>query len=548
MVKKIAREEPTKMPRRSDYEQAVKRRAQLYESVPSLPNESSSDVLYRRMMSFYLMINIEVVDELRAHFPWLTEFYVYTDQDAQMHFREEALLVSNSPNKRRLPAEPFPMTRRHKETFVREIVNHFIQSGMYEFMKSAWDERVVNSHNGSGVMQALVFGSTGDRKMLTDAMFELDTLRAMGVYESTKDIQDLRRLFWYIVHCYAGMCVDFDAGGWKWFGPAFALRKTSLQATRTLVSDSILKCDSLAALRDELVRRYDDVVARLRKSVQSIRNPGEVRVVGKMLRCVRENPIYQVLRKGVPTSMVDQAEFTLDNAELLLQFLELDEVVTAEGVSVSPCTTPTPSHLNLDTLIESVMPRVSLEERIILEDPLGNALRVNSELHAIRFQCAVEFKNMVLEYAHGLVAGVKEMQTLLIVAAVELQTLRALELKRSVRRVVKQIKVVQRTAMVQMIPIAVGVQEAKGVIEMHGRAFALGSNILELLEELDQITPLVNSMVANQRTLLDAHRQRERKRVFLAAAGNFLPSAMFEREVDCGMCIETLDWNQVIFI
>jgi hypothetical protein len=168
---------------------------------------------------------------------------------------------------------------------------------------------------------------------------------------------------------------------------------------------------------------------------------------------------------------------------------------------------------------------------------------VKAEVKLIRqlaAECAAEVQGMALEW---MAVEVKDIQAGIVQAAVELQTMRENQQRRDVRREVKRIRALQKLAMAQMVSFAVELQNSLGCFEMKRKAASVAGRIKSLVLQTHAIHALAKAYITEETALLTQHTQLERRRVFLASSVHFLPSAMFESETECGLCLEPLQWN-----
>jgi hypothetical protein len=393
-----------------------------------------------------------------------------------------------------------------------------------------------------------------------------------------------RKFFWRIVHYYAGMCAEFDKSGavgdWnrRWYDRAVEARKAdvTMHVVRALVIRTVKECDSNMKLRKDLIPRRDQLIAQLRAAVISAARPNEIHIIRNMLKEVRECDSLKMLWRGVPIppfDMVNGPIATLDRAERLLQIMDLinNDLGAVErpagGVPAASVVVPAAqvSH-GIDSLMDSVTSQFSSHNvltQLLFSIASGSSswgvhalypaecLRVakdvvKAEVKLIRqlaAECAAEVQGMALEWMRGLVVEVKDIQQGIVQAAVELQTMRDNQHRRSVRREVKRIRALQRMAMAQMVLFAVEQQGGQGCFEMMQKAVRVERRIKALVLEIDVLHALAKAYIAEETALLAQHTQKELRRVFLATSVHFLPSAMFESETECGLCLEPLKWS-----
>ncbi len=271
-----------------------------------------------------------------------------------------------------------------------------------------------------------------------------------------------------------------------------------------------------------------------------------------------------------PFDMVNSPIATLDRAEQLLQimdFISNDSTAVGEYLPADEQTVGTaprgPLPCGIDYLMNSVTSQFAshnvLTQLLFSIDSCSKSweahalypaecLRVakdvvKAEVKLIRqlaAECAAEVQGMALEW---MVVEAKDIQQGIIQAAVELQTIRDNQQRRAVRREVKRIRALQKLAMAQMVLFAVEQQEIQGCFDMKQKAVSVEGRIKALVLETHAIHALASAYIAEETALLAHHTQLERRRVFLASSVHFLPSAMFESETECGLCLEPLEWN-----
>ena len=590
------------MPHKRAVLQAAKLRCQLTSSVLRLESEPDFDILSRSMMSFYLTLKWGgcegTIADLVQRNQWITQFAAIRDGDANMKFKNEALLLQTSKEKRRIPEEPFPLSRSH----VRREDHNFIEGTVAHFMlhienldvEDNWDASVLASSNISGVLRALIFMSkNAERGMLIDLLFEYKAVTGMRAWElASSKLANFnacpiaRKFFWRIVHYYAGMCAVFDKSGnaadWnrRWYDRAIEARRANvaMKVVRALVMRTVKESDSIMTLRKEVISRRDQLVGQLRAAVISAAKPNEIHIIKNALKEVRECDSMKKLSQGIPIPPFDMANgpiATLDRAEHLLQIMDfISDDSTAVGeylpvgvMTVGTTTTPRgPPPCGIDRLMHSVTSKFASHNvltQLLFSIDSGSSswgvhalypaecLRVardvvKAEVKLIRqlaAECAAEVQGMALEWMRGLVVEAKDIQQGIVHAAVELQTIRDNQQRRDVRREVKRIRALQKLAMAQMVSFAVELQGSRGCSEMKRKAASVEGKIKSLVLQTHAIHTLTRAYIAEETALLAQHTQLERRRVFLASSVHFLPSAMFESETECGLCLEPLQWN-----
>lgn len=588
------------MPHKRAVLQAAKLRCQLTSSVLRLESEPDLDVLSRSMMSFYLTLKQDGCDgtiaDLVQQNQWITQFAAIRDRDADMKFKHEALLLQTSNKRRRIPEEPFPLSRSHvrreDHSFIEATVAHFMLHIKNIDVEDNWDAPVLASSNISGVFRALIFLSkNAERGMLIDLLFEYKAVSGMRAWELASDksvnfntCPIARKFFWRIVHYYAGMCTVFDKSGnsadWnrRWYDRAIEARKANvaLKVVRALVMRTVKESDSIMTLRKEVISRRDQLVGQLRAAVISAAKPNEIHIIKNVLKKVRECESMKKLSQGIPIPPFDMANgpiATLDRAEDLLQIMDFisDESTSMGeylpvGVTTVGTTSSGPPPCGIDRLMHSVTSKFASHNvltQLLFSIDSGcsswgvhalypaECLRVardvvKAEVQLIRqlaAECAAEVQGMALEWMRGLAVEVKDIQQGIVQAAVELQTMRDNQQRRDVRREVKRIRALQKLAVDQMGSFAVELQGSRGCFEMKQNAVGVRGRIKALVLETRAIHTLTRAFITEETALLAQHTQLERRRVFLASSVHFLPSAMFESETECGLCLEPLQWN-----
>jgi hypothetical protein len=532
----------------------------------SLPRKSEPEmeVVSRRVQSFYLTLqqdmNEALVDGPRQKNPWITEFASYGCEESVLRFKHDVLLVLKEA--RPTQKDPYPLCRHHTSHFVQQTIDHFILRGLSQFIKIKWDESVIASGNTSGVLRALIFSdiSHEERSVLIRVMFEFKAITAMHAWQTSRCPSDCcRRFFWRIVHCYAGMCTDFDKSasvadwGGAWFNEALSARKrdSAMDNVRALVNLTTKSCD---AYMQQYVR-HKALVADLRTAVIKGAKPSEICIIKDTLYKIQNFGNLKTLMRGVPMPPFDMSESmsVLERAEHLLMIMDFVNADATESVANVRVEEPIVTNevvvvvheTGIDCLIQSVFSR--LPDVLMLYSDVPSVVQcVKHELQRIRIEaaeCAAELRAIELGCIKKLVSSFKAVQHQIIHIAVSLQTIREDQHRRAVRREVKRVRMFLKTAVAQMLPFAVGQQRGAAVYELRQRATKEGQQIQALVLEVDRLKALILVYTAEETTLLAQHTKQQSIRLFLAAAPAFLPSAMFEPEVDCGLCLQTLDWN-----
>ena len=257
---------------------------------------------------------------------------------------------------------------------------------------------------------------------------------------------------------------------------------------------------------------------------------------------------------------------------------------------------------NIDTMMQSVTSHLHVRRNIVFEDTaaeflnyaldrrahsprtrppppaevLEKALSVKKELAAIQDlagACAAVSQNLVAEEALNVMSELKDIQRLSVDYAAELQNLKiaavsevarevrriqeettqaTIELqtaqydqqRRAIRREVKRIREVRETAIRQMLPFFAEQLQQRAVYEAKQRIKEEEKRIRAVAKEATRLQQLVTNLKQETATLLEQHNSQQRRRMFLAVAPVFLPTAMFETDVDCGLCLQTLDWKR----
>ena len=143
------------------------------------------------------------------------------------------------------------------------------------------------------------------------------------------------------------------------------------------------------------------------------------------------------------------------------------------------------------------------------------------------------------------------MQEEIIRIAVELQTIRNDQQRRAVRREIKRIREMRSRVIATMLPFSVEQHQIRAVQEQKLRAKNVERGIQALTRETKRINELIIRYTEEETALLKKHIIEERRRTFLKAAPRFLPLAMYERDIDCGLCLETIQWKtdaDIIFV
>ena len=569
------------------YNKKCNLQSKLNRSLPRLSkSEPEMDVVSRRMQSFYLTLQQDMdealVDGLKQQSPWITEFAAFRCEDSVIKFKYDVLvaLKEAQPTQK----DPYPLCRRHvngeDSHFVQQTIDHFILCGLSQFIEINWDESVLASGNTPGVLRALIFSdiSHEERSVLIGAMFEFKAVTAMYAWQlktngCPRDYNTCpitRRFFWRIVHCYAGMCIDFDkcasVADWgdAWFNEALSARKrdSAMDSVRAFVNLTAKSCDAYMRQYEEVLARHKALVADLRTAVIKGAKPSEICIIKDTLYKIQNFGNLKTLLRGVPMPPFDMSESlsVLERAEHLLTIMDFVNADAPGPQSVADDKAEEPVVTNevvvvhetgIDRLIQSVFSHLPVDDVItnMLFSDVPPAVQlecVKYELQQIRSEaaeCAMELRSIELGCIKKLVSSFKAVQHQIIHVAVSLQTIREDQHRRAVRREVKRVRVLLKTAVAQMLPFAVGQQKGAAVYELRLRATKEGSQIQALVLEVDRLKALILIYTTEEATLLAQHTKQQSIRLFLAAAPSFLPSAMFEPEVDCGLCLQTLDWN-----
>ena len=591
------------MPSWRSYTQTCKMQSMLHHYLPrTLETESELDIVSRCMQSFYLILQRQgdrggFIGELRLSNPWITQYAVHGCENDSIRFKHEAL-VSSDTEQMTFPKHPFPLCRRHIRgddcRFVKQTIDHFIHRGMSQFIEEAWGDQTLASGSTPGVLRARIFTDIGDeeRRALIDLLFEFKAVTAMYVWRiemakhSKKPIdyetcRTTRKFFWRVVHCYAGMCPDFDKcatvceWGRVWFKEAFAARKQSpiTDKVRASVILAAKECDGCMTPYNELLVRHAVVIKNLRAAVVSAAKPSDIRIIKDTMGKIQGLDQLKRLLRGIPMPPFEMSESlsALERAEHLLAIMDFVDTDMADaslfgrwewreyrqaGEAANGC---------VDGLIQSVLaqfPAEDLLKKMLLAVPLptmacaakpgparqlASAKTVKTDLQHIRAvaaECAAEVRNMELDYVRGLVSAARAIHQQVMQSAVILQALREDQRRRAIRRAVKRIRAVQRSALAQMLPFAAEQHKGSAVHRLKARVVLVKAEIQALVRAIEHIQTLIADYTAEEAALLAKHTKQERLRLFIAAAPAFLPSAMFEPEVDCGLCLQTLDWNQ----
>ena len=189
------------------------------------------------------------------------------------------------------------------------------------------------------------------------------------------------------------------------------------------------------------------------------------------------------------------------------------------------------------------------EERSPLQPhcTLRLSLQVKSSLQAIRQQaaeCFAEIRgHIVLQEVRRTLAEVGRIEQDILRARIELQTEQYDQHRRAVRREAKRIREVREAAIVQMLPFAAEQLKARATHEWRQRAASVERQAQALLRDAERLAERIQRARDEESALLAQHTAAERRRTFLAAAPHYLPLAMLDPEIECGICLEVLQWR-----
>jgi hypothetical protein len=300
-----------------------------------------------------------------------------------------------------------------------------------------------------------------------------------------------------------------------------------------------------------LLRRRSQLATQLRAAVLGS-PPGEVCILRGVINKVRDCHEMDRLESGVPMPPfdLDRSRAVLEEAERLLTLTEFVNADAAPVEVAPPAAAAVAGHPSASSssstpigsdAIDSLMDSVALSFRTenALTQVLFGVDVMPGEPSAAARPAPAEVWGMALRLARE----AEELRQSIVQAAVALQAEREEQRRRAVRREVKRIRTVQRQVMDQVALFAVAQQAARGAHEARLRAKGLAAEILALADEAGRLRAAVDGFCREQADLLAQHTHQQRRRQFLALAPLFLPSAMFEPEMDCGMCLTTLDWE-----
>jgi hypothetical protein len=433
------------------------------------------------------------------------------------------------------------------------------------------------------------------------------TPKTMAAYTTDKG----RKLFWCILHYYKVICDSFDEStnvkewGRDWFNSIFPLVKssTTLNASRELICKHIIECSATMTIRGGIVESHDQLMANLRAAVIRVSNPDELCVIRDMIRELQRCEELKRLLQGIPLPPFDMSIprnvlKRLEHEKRVLDYIREDEVTiaTVEPVPRDESGPEVGVRPDIDAMMRSATSQLIgrrvyqipvlhdwNDAALSAQEILQQAKAIKTEIRAIRqlaaevatdirnlavkeirkmvgevdqiqedvVQVAAELQTQMEAEAVGLMAEVKYMQEEIIQIAVELQTIRYDQQRRAVRRAIKRIRETRSRVIAIMLPFSVEQHKIRAVQEQKLRAKNVERGIQALTRETKRINELIIRYTEEETALLKNHICQERKRTFLKAAPRFLPLAMYERDIDCGLCLETIQWKtdaDIIFV
>lgn len=407
-----------------------------------------------------------------------------------------------------------------------------------------------------------------------------------------------RKLFWCIIHFYKSMDRDFDdtlsVKDWDraWFLRAYKRMRSSAVALDSL-DDCVNTCQEIMGDQRETVTKQRQLVQELRRRVITVRSRQELCIIRDMIQELQSCKSIQLLAQGFPTPPFDieapRAMLEKVEQELaLMDFVAANEVDSASlcVAGIVPNTPPPPpvaasnssSVENVEQLINSTASSVwatresfmrNSKVQSILGIPCSSSLdsvdglprkkkpqtpfeilklslQVKATLRSLHQQtaeCLTEIRNLVLQEVHRVLTEVKSIAEDTLQARIELQTEQYDQRRRAVRREVKRIREARETAIAQMLPFAAEQLKARAVHEQRQRAASVQKQVQALIKDAARLEERIRRATKEESALLAEHTVAQRKRMFLAAAPHYLPLAMFEPDIECGICLEVLQWR-----
>lgn len=391
-----------------------------------------------------------------------------------------------------------------------------------------------------------------------------------------------------------------------WFTSAYRQLTTSSSFTSSeleTLNVRVSECHRIEKERGALLHRHQQLVNQLRERILEVRlSKREIRIIHAMLKELHECHEIRMLQQGMPIppfdSKVPRAMLERVEREMAIMDFVANDMVKILTLGLPPVNSPltepaiclNANHLNFDPtefvqLVETTTSMVmATQNNYRMYSKVANivghscrgrggggedycdqwnqtsvkkaapsqyevlrlSVQVKADLQSIHQQtaeCTWEFYNLLLQEAQRTRTEVKHIEHGIIQAKMALQTEQYDQHRRAVRREVKRIREARETAIVQMLPFATEQLKARAVHEQRVRAKAVEKQVHALLKAAARLEERIGRAREDEAALLAEHTTRERRRAFLAAAPHYLPIAMFEPDIECGICLENLQWH-----
>lgn len=415
-----------------------------------------------------------------------------------------------------------------------------------------------------------------------------------------------RKLFWCVIHLYKIMAIHahthFDdtanVKSWNrtWFNQALKLAKTSssLKEIHAAIKNTVTECDALLPIRKTCVDLHSQLMPQLRAAILDTARPKrEIHILRDMMHEVKSCKELDLLLRGIPIPPFnpDKALTTVKKISReisLIRFMDSNDqdlalllplhphdagkatqhqcystempvnnvlptsdltlLLDSAMISVSEAQTQIYKHSTTSSILgDDISASIkSKSRRLPPSEILHQAIKVRSTIQLIQTELAetaAEMRNLMVTSTRELMAELGRVQDAITHAATELQTIQSDQWRRTVRSKAKQIRMLRDSTITQMLPFSVEMFQARAVHEGRQRAKNQKSCILALIKETKHLLESIQHTAAEEAILLAEHTRRKRRLMFMESAPHFLPIAMFEREVECGVCLEVLKWE-----